>query len=78
MDEKYFGKFWEIKVNLNYEYFDILPGLPNDPVTKVKSGVTMLHDYTLKVPSIKFGIPYSTTYKIPEYRNKVFYNRKSN
>ena len=73
LDEKYFGRFWEIKVKLRYEYFDMLPGSPNDPVTKVKSGITMLHDYTLKIPSIKFGIPYSSTYKIPEFRNKVFY-----
>ena len=80
LDEKYFGRFWEIKVNINYDYFDILPGLSNDPVTKVNSGITMKHDYTLKVPSIKFGIPYSSNYKIPEYRNKVFYTigRSSN
>ena len=73
LDEKYFGRFWEIKVNLKYEYFDVLPGSPNDPVTKVKDGVMMKHDYSLKVPSIKFGIPYPSNYKIPEYRNKVFY-----
>jgi hypothetical protein len=73
LDEKYFGRFWEIKVNLKYDYFDVLPGAINDPVTKVKSGVTMVHDYILKIPSIKFGIPYSSNYPIPEYRNKVFY-----
>ena len=80
LDEKYFGRFWEIKVKINYDYFDVLPGLSNDPVTKVKSGVTMIHDYTLKVPSIKFGIPYSSNHRIPEYRNKVFYTigRSSN
>ena len=65
---------WEIKVNINYDYFDMLPGLNNDPYMKVSSSdTTMIHDYTLKIPSIKFGIPYSSTYPIPEYRNKVFY-----
>ena len=73
LDEKYFGRFWEIKVNIKYEYFDVLPGLDNDPATKVKYDITMKHDYLLKVPSIKFGIPYSSNYIIPEYRNKVFY-----
>ena len=73
LDEKYFGRFWEIKVNLKYEYFDVLPGLDNDPATKVNYDITMKHDYLLKVPSIKFGIPYSSNYIIPEYRNKVFY-----
>jgi hypothetical protein len=33
----------------------------------------MYHDYTLSVPSIKFGIPYPSDYEIAEYRNKVFY-----
>ena len=73
LDEKYFGRFWEIKVNIKYEYFDILPGFDNDPATKVKYDITFKHDYTLKVPPIRFGIPYSSTYKVPEYRNKVFY-----
>jgi hypothetical protein len=73
LDEKYFGRFWDIKVNLRYDCFDMLPGSPNDPVTKVKSGVTMLHDYTLKVPPIRFGIPYPSNHPNPEYRNKVFY-----
>ena len=73
LDEKYFGRFWEIKVNLKYEYFDMLPGLDNDPATKVNYEITMKHDYTLKVPPIKFGIPYPSNYKNPEYRNKVFY-----
>ena len=73
LDEKYFGRFWEIKVNLKYEYFDVLPGLDNDPATNVNYDITMKHDYLLKIPSIKFGIPYSSNYVIPEYRNKVFY-----
>ena len=74
LDEKYFGRLWEIKVNINYDYFDMLPGLNNDPYMKVSSSdTTMIHDYTLKIPSIKFGIPYSSDYPIPEYRNKVFY-----
>ena len=59
LDEKYFGRIWEIKVKINYDYFDMLPGSSNDPSTKVKYGpVYYYHDYTLKVPSIKFGIPY--------------------
>ena len=73
LDEKYFGRFWEIKVNLKYEYFDILPGSDNDPATKVNYEINMKHDYTLKVPPIKFGIKYPSNYIIPEYRNKVFY-----
>ena len=73
LDEKYFGRFWEIKVNLNSDYFDMLPGSPNDPATKVDYEINMRHDYTLKVPSIKFGIPYPSNHRIPEYRNKVFY-----
>ena len=74
LDEKYFGRLWEIKVNLKSEYFDILPGFDNDPYLKVNQDkVTLRHDYQLKIPSIKFGIPYPSDYKIPEYRNKVFY-----
>ena len=73
LDEKYFGRIWEIKVNLNYDYFDMLPGSDNDPSTKVKYDHTYYHDYKLKVPSIKFGIPYPSNHKIEEYRNKVFY-----
>ena len=73
MDEKYFGRFWEIKVNLKYEYFDVLPGSDKDPATKVKYEINMKHDYQLKVPPIKFGIRYPSNHAIPEYRNKVFY-----
>ena len=73
LDKKYFGRFWEIKVNLKYEYFDILPGSANDPATKVNYEINMKHDYQLKVPPIKFGIRYPSNHAIPEYRNKVFY-----
>ena len=73
LDEKYFGRIWEIKVKINYDYFDMLPGSSNDPSTKVKYGpVYYYHDYTLKVPSIKFGIPYSSSHSNSDYRNKVF------
>ena len=73
LDEKYFGRIWEIKVNLKYDYFDMLPGSSNDPSTKVKYDHTMYHDYILKIPSIKFGIPYSEAHSNTDYRNKVFY-----
>ena len=73
LNEKYFGRIWEIKVKINYDYFDMLPGSSNDPSIKVKYDHTYYHDYTLEVPSIKFGIPYPSTYSIEEYRNKVFY-----
>jgi len=46
--DEYRGKMWEIKLNLVQEYFDRLPGF-NDP--------TNIHDYTLKIPPIKFGVP---------------------
>ena len=73
LDVKYMGRIWEIKVKLIYDYFDMLPGSENDPSTKVKYDFYMYHDYTLSVPSIKFGIPYPSDYEIAEYRNKVFY-----
>ena len=73
LDKKYWGRMWEIKVNLKSEYFDVLPGMSNDPATKVKYDITFKHDYELKVPSIKFGIPYPSDYKNPDLRNKVFY-----
>lgn len=73
LDVKYMGRIWEIKVKLIYDYFDMLPGSENDPSTKVKYDFYMYHDYTLSVPSIKFGIPYPSDYVITEYRNKVFY-----
>ena len=73
LDPKYFGRMWEIKVNLKSEYFDVLPGMENDPATKVNYDITFKHDYKLKVPSIKFGIPYPHDHAVPEYRDKVFY-----
>ena len=59
--EKYKGKLWEIKMILNEEYFENLPG-PNDP--------TGIHDYHLTIPSIKFGVPISEG----DYKGKIFYN----
>ena len=73
LNQKYFGRIWEIKVNIIYDYFDMLPGSSNDPSTKVKYDHTYYHDYILQVPSIKFGIPYPSNHQIEEYRNKVFY-----
>ena len=73
LDQKYFGRIWEIKANLKYEYFDMLPGSDNDPSTKVKYDHTYYHDYKLSIPSIKFGIPYPSNHEKVEYRNKVFY-----
>ena len=73
LDEKYMGRVWEIKVNLIYDYFDMLPGSDNDPSTKVKYDFYYYHDYKLSVPSIKFGIPYPSDYEVADYRNKVFY-----
>ena len=73
LDKKYWGRMWEIKVTLKYEYFDILPGMNNDPATKVNYDITFKHDYKLKVPSIKFGIPYPSNHENPDYRNKIFY-----
>ena len=74
LDEKYYGRIWEIKINLKYECFDMLPGSSNDPSTKVKYDHTYYHDYKLSVPSIKFGIPYSSSHPNENYRNKVFYS----
>jgi len=45
------GKVISLSVTLNTEYFMQLPG-PNDP--------TGIHDYTLSIPPILFGIPYSS------------------
>jgi len=61
--ESIMGKVWEIKVSIDESKFDRLPGY-NDPT---KAG---FHDYKLKVPSIKFGIPYPSGHK---YAGKVFY-----
>ena len=74
LDEKYYGRIWEIKINLKYECFDMLPGSSNDPSTKVKYDHTYYHDYKLSIPSIKFGIPYSSSHPNENYRNKVFYS----
>jgi len=57
------GKVQEIKIKLDGTYFDKLPGADNDPIKA-------FHDYTLEVPSIKFGIPYPDGHK---YAGKVFY-----
>ena len=59
--KKYMGKLWEIKLKLNEEYFESLPGV-NDP--------TGIHDYHLTIPSIKFGVPILDG----EYAGKIFYN----
>ena len=59
--EKYKGRLWDIKVNLKEEYFDMLPGF-NDNIVK--------HDYKLKIPNIKFGVPYGNDSK---FKGKVFY-----
>ena len=55
------GKFWEIKMELNEEYFETLPG-KNDP--------TGLHNYHITIPSIRFGVPI----KEGIYAGKIFYN----
>ena len=55
------GKLWEIKMVLNEEYFETLPG-KNDP--------TGLHNYHITIPSIRFGVPI----KGGDYDGKVFYN----
>ena len=59
---KYKGRFWDIKVDIDESYFDKLPGY-NDPT---KQGY---HDYKLKVPDIKFAVPYSEG----EHKGKVYY-----
>eukprot|EP01022_Parablepharisma_sp_SALTPOND_P014384 TRINITY_DN1949_c0_g1_i5.p1 TRINITY_DN1949_c0_g1~~TRINITY_DN1949_c0_g1_i5.p1 ORF type:complete len:1905 (-),score=154.15 TRINITY_DN1949_c0_g1_i5:5307-11021(-) len=56
------GKVYEIGVELNETCFDRLPGY-NDPTKKG------YHDYKLKIPSIKFGIPYASG----PYKGKAFY-----
>ena len=59
---KYKGRFWDIKVDIDESYFDKLPGY-NDPTVKG------YHDYKLKIPDIKFAVPYSEG----EHKGKVFY-----
>ena len=56
------GKFWEIKMKLNEEWFDTLPS-KNDPTNG-------FHDYHLTIPSIRFGVPISEG----ENKGKIFYN----
>ncbi len=60
--ESLMGKVYEIKIDLNETCFDKLPGY-NDPTGNY-------HDYKLKIPSIKFGIPYAAS---SPYAGKVFY-----
>ena len=60
----YKGRLWEIKVKIDESYFDRLPGY-NDPT---KNG---FHNYTLEIPSIKFGVKYGDTHS--KYKGKVFY-----
>ena len=59
--DKYKGKLWEIKLYLNEEYFESLPG---------KNDSTGIHDYHLTIPSIRFGVPIASG----PYQGKVFYN----
>ena len=55
------GRLLSIKVKLNYEFFDNLPS-PTDP--------TGVHDYTLEIPPIKFGVVYPPEH---QYAGKIFY-----
>lgn len=55
------GKVYEIPVEINYTYFDRLPGY-NDP--------TNFHNYNLTAPSIKFGVPYPSGH---QYAGQVYY-----
>ena len=54
------GRLLSINVTLNSTHFDRLPG-PKDP--------TGIHDYTLKIPPIKFGVEYPAGLK---YAGKIF------
>ena len=58
---QYRGRLWEINVTIIESYFDKLPSY-NDP--------TSIHDYSLKIPPIVFGVPYPSGSK---YAGKVFY-----
>ena len=55
------GKFWEIKMTFNENWFETFPS-ENDP--------TGIHDYHLTIPSIRFGVPM----KEGKYKGKIFYN----
>ncbi len=63
MPEEFRGRVYEIKMELVESMFDKLPGY-NDPAGDY-------HDYHLQIPSIKIGIPYSSTNA--KYPNKVYY-----
>ena len=56
------GRLNQINLTLVPEYFDVLPG-PNDP--------TGIHDYTVEIPPLMFGVPYASTNAL--WANKVFY-----
>lgn len=56
------GKVYTIPITINQTFFDRLPGY-KDPTG------AFYHDYTLQIPPIKFGIPYSSG----PYAGKVFY-----
>jgi len=60
--DEYRGRLIEIPVKLVREYFDRLPGAGD---------ATGAHDYTIEVPSLVFGVPYSN--KHPLWTGKVFY-----
>lgn len=53
------GRLLSIGVKINSQYFDRLPSV-NDEAK---------HDYTLQVPPIKFGVPYTDG----NYKGKIFY-----
>jgi len=55
------GRLNEIKVDLVREYFDNFPGV-GDP--------TKVHDYTVEIPPIVFGVPYAEN---SMWAGKVFY-----
>jgi len=59
---------YEIPVKLVRSYFDRLPG--SDDGIKRSNG-KVVHDYTVEVPSLKFGIPYKSNNKL--WGGKVFY-----
>jgi len=56
------GRLLEIPVKLVSKYFDRLPGAGD---------ITGAHDYTVEIPSLMFGVPYSSKNKL--WADKVFY-----
>ena len=56
------GKFWEIKMTFNENWFETFPS---------EKDVTKIHDYHLTIPSIRFGVPISDE---GENKGKIFYN----